>query len=126
MADQELLQIEFPGLSAGEAARDAQALEDAVNGALRDAGLVLAAKQHRTGAAAQDLGTVVQILLAAPATVVLFRGIALGIQRYLSRSNRTKVKVTRPDGTTIEITDAESRDADKVIGKLGLGGGTKS
>ena|ERR1051326_9203320 len=114
------LEISFPGLSAAEAGRGAAELEQEINQALREAHHPTVAKQHRTKPNSQDLGQVVQILLAAPASVVLARGIALGIQKYLARTNRGSLKVALPNGTFVEVNDVEGKDLAKVVDKLKL------
>jgi hypothetical protein len=115
-----LLQIGFPNVSPAEASRAAADLGGQINRVLRERGLAQVARQHRTDPAAQDLGQVIQIILAAPAMIVMARGVALGIQKYLARTNRGRITITRPDGTEVEITDIESRDVSRIITALGM------
>ena len=114
MGDRFDLQISFPDLGKGDAGGDAALLEEIINNTLRDQGQQPIAKQLKTDTDAADLGTLVEIVLGAPATIIVARGIAKALVAYFSRTNRSKIMITRPDGTTVSVTDAESRDIDKV------------
>ncbi|HEX8449050.1 MAG TPA: hypothetical protein VF652_05620 [Allosphingosinicella sp.] len=118
MADGFDLRISFPDLSPGEAGADAALLEEIINDALRSQDQPATARQQRTDPNAADLGTIVGIVLGAPATIILARGIARALVAYFSRTNRSEVAVTKPDGTVITITHLESRDVEKVAEKL--------
>lgn len=118
MAEPFDLKIGFPELSGAAAGADAAMLEQIINDTLRAQGDPPVAQQQRTDPDAADLGTVVSIVLAAPATIVLARGIAKAIMAYFSRTGRSQVSITRPDGTVVTVTDIESRDVDKVVDKL--------
>lgn len=112
------IEFSFPELSASEAGNAADFLEQAINDATRSHGENAIASRRRTDDRAADLGTVVSIVLGAPATIILTRGIAQAIRAYFGRTNRASLEITRPDGTRITLTDAESRDVAKVADKL--------
>jgi len=118
MTDQFDLQIGFPGLSSSEAGADAAMLEEIINDTLRDQGDPPVAQQQRTDPNAADLGTIVGIVLGAPATIILARGIARAIVAYFSRTARAEISIRKPDGTVVTVSALESRDVDKVAEKL--------
>lgn len=118
MTEQFDLQISFPELGGAEAGADAALLETIINDTLRAQGEEPIAAQQRTDPNRADLGTIVGIVLGAPATVILARGIARALVAYFSRTNRSEVAITKPDGTVITVTHLESRDVEKVAGKL--------
>jgi hypothetical protein len=110
--------ISFPELSATEAGRDAAVLEEGINQVLRDQGIPIAAQQQRLRPDAMDLGTYVSVVLGAKATVALFKGIAVAIQRYMAASNRPQITIEFPDGRRLTLTNADSRDVAKVLKML--------
>jgi hypothetical protein len=118
MADENAVRISFPDLSAAEASSAATELAETINRGLREEGLPEAAEQKRVQEAAQNTGEIIQIILAAPAVLAMAHGVAIGIQKYMSRPNRGRIVITRPDGTYTEITDVESRHIEKVVAKL--------
>jgi hypothetical protein len=122
MASDAFLEIGFPSLSPAAASKAAAEMEALVNQTLREEGLKATARQTRTDPSAGDLGIILSIVLGAPATIVLARGIASGIQKYLARTNRGRVSITRKDGTVIEVTDTDSRDMAKIVSAIGVDG----
>jgi hypothetical protein len=117
----ETFQIRFPDLSPTQAGEDAELLERAINTALREAGEAPVAKQTKLDMNTGDLGTIVEIVLAAPATIIFARGVAKAIQGYFARSNRAGFTLVKPDGTRLVVTDLESRDVEKVADKFRIG-----
>ena len=120
MSAASVVSISFPGASPMEANRAAAELTDQINKGLLEEGFSSIAQQHRTDPAAQDVGQVVEMLLAAPAVVALARQVAIGIQKYMARANRSVIRITRSDGTSVEISNVESRHLAKVLAALGL------
>lgn len=118
MAENYNLQIGFPDLSSSEAGADAALLEEIINDTLQAQGDPPLARQQRTDPNAADLGTIVGVILGAPATIILARGIARAIAAYFSRTARAEILITKPDGTVVKVSALESRDVDKVVGKL--------
>lgn len=119
MDEERLIQISFPSLSPAGAARAASELTEQINQVLREEGLSPSAAQRRVDESAQDIGQLVQIVLAAPAVVTFLHCIAIGIQKYISRTNRSDISIRRSDGTQISISNTESRDIAKVLATLG-------
>jgi hypothetical protein len=118
MAEQFDLEISFPDLGGAEAGADAALLEEIINDTLRAQGEQPVAAQQRTDPDRADLGTVVSIILGAPATIILARGIARALIAYFSRTNRSELAITKADGTVITVTHLESRDVEKIAAKL--------
>jgi hypothetical protein len=124
MSDQSVISVTFPDLSPTEASSAAAELEEEINRGLREQGLAQIARQQRTDPHAQNLGDVVQLLFTAhgavpvPAVMSLIQVIALGIQKYLARTNRAHLRITQPDGTIIDLADIDSRDMTKIVAAL--------
>jgi hypothetical protein len=112
------LTITFPDTSSAEAGREAALLEELINQQLREAGLPAIAQQKRVREEAMDLGTIVGVVLGARATIELFKGVAVAIQKYMARTNRSRVEIRRPDGRITVITNLESRDVAKVVSAI--------
>lgn len=122
MPNESTIMVSFPGLSPTEASRSARDLADQINQGLREEGLSGVAQQHRTDLDAQDLGQVVEIILSAPAILVFARGVAQGIQKYMARTNRSRIQITHASGEAIVISDVESRHLEKIIAAISRNG----
>src|SRR2546425_5908355 len=81
--------IEFPDVSPAEASRRAAQLEKIVKNELQDARSSASVDRVRVNPEAQDLGTVLAVILGAKATVELAK--ALG--KWLSRPNQGKLRI---------------------------------
>jgi len=124
MSDQSI-SIAFPGLSPAEASRAAGELEEQINLGLREQGLPEIAHQHRTDPRVQNLGDILQLIFTAhgaaipiPMVLSVIQVVAVGVQKYLGRTNRGHLRITRPDGTIIDLRDIDSRDIAKITAAL--------
>jgi hypothetical protein len=124
MSERSTISVSFPDLSPTEASHAAAELEEEINRGLRERGLAQIARQQRTDPRAQNLGDMVQLVFTAhgavplPAVRSLIQVIALGIQKYLVRTNRAHLRITQPDGTIIDLADIDSRDMAKIVAAL--------
>jgi hypothetical protein len=98
--------IDFLDVSTAEASRRAGEMEAILNNSLRDAGEPATAERIRANPEAQELGTLIGIILGAKATIE----IAKGITKWLSRSNQAKVRLISQSGEEVIISNMESRD----------------
>ena len=79
-----------------------------------DAGIVSGTAVAKVDPNAQDLGTILAIVLTAKATVVLAGGIAL----WMRRKNQGRIRIRYPDGKQTDISGAESHDMPKIVQAL--------
>ncbi len=99
------LRIRFPDLTPAEAGRAASELQGLVRAAT--AGRVdTALRKERSDT--QDAGTILAIVLGAPAVVALANRIAGGIGDYLGRLN-SRVEIVTESGTVIATGSAAER-----------------
>src|SRR5690349_15048679 len=75
--------IEFTDVSPAQAALYAEALETDLRNAKEDAGVRCEIERIRTNPAAQELGTVIAVILSTQATIAIAKGIA----KWLSRND---------------------------------------
>ena len=96
--------ISFPELEAADAGRQAEGLRRT----LQEFAPTIHARRARAEPDAMDFGTVLEIVLAAPAIIEL----AKGISGWLARTHSSKLTLTGADGTTIveNITAREATD----------------
>jgi hypothetical protein len=109
--------IEFPDRSPRDAAGLARDLKRVVDASAADVGESAATKVEKVNPEAQDVGTVLAIILGAKATVAL----AAGITAWMRRKNQGRLRVVRPDGTAVDVTNAESDDMAGIL-RAALGG----
>lgn len=100
--------VEFPDQSPRDAANLARDLKRMVE---KSAGEAAATRIEKVNPDAQDVGTVLAIILGAKATVAL----AAGIAAWMRRRNQGRLRVVRPDGTAVDIKNAESDDMAKIL-----------
>jgi hypothetical protein len=124
MSDQSIISVTFPDLSPAEASRAAAELQEQINQGLREQRLPEIARQHRSDPRAMNLGDILQLLFTAHgavpvhAAISVIQVVAIGIQKYLARTNRAHLRITRPDGTIIDLADIDSRDMTKIVAAL--------
>jgi hypothetical protein len=106
--------IEFPDASPAEAGRQAADLEQTLKNTLEDARSPASVERIRVNPEAQDLGTVLAIILGAKATIEL----AKGIGKWLSRNNQAKLKLRTRDGREVVLSNLESKDIAGVLKSL--------
>jgi hypothetical protein len=106
--------IEFPGVSSPEASRCAAELEQLLKDELADTRSPASVERLRIEPEAQDLGTVLAIILGAKATIEL----AKGISKWLSRHNQGKLRLRTRDGREVAIDNIESKDIPATLKAL--------
>jgi hypothetical protein len=94
--------VRFDGLEAADAGRAAESLRRT----LQEVDPTIQAKRVRSDQDAMDIGTTLEIVLAAPAIVEL----AQGISDWLRRTHSSKVTLIGQDGTTI-VENISAREA---------------
>jgi len=102
--------VEFPDHNPREAANLARDLKRMIDKSLVD-GDGASSRIEKVDPNAQDVGTVLAIILGAKATVAL----AAGIAAWMRRKNQGRLRVVRPDGTAVDVTNAESDDMAKIV-----------
>src|SRR5690349_4074165 len=108
------LVIEFPDAGRREAGKLARDLKLALDNAAAEATVASGATVAKVDPKAQDLGTIVAIVLGAKATVALAGGIAL----WMRRRNQARIRFRYPNGTPVDISGVESRDVAKIVQAL--------
>jgi hypothetical protein len=104
--------IEFPDLSPTEAGKNAASLYEVLKNELVDPEKKL--KLERVDPAAQDLGTVIAIILGAKATIELARGVG----KWLARNNQTRIRFRTRDGRVVHLNNLESNDVAGILKTL--------
>jgi hypothetical protein len=102
--------IRFDGL---DEAADAGRAAESLRRSLRDVDPTIQATRVRSSAEAMDFGTMLAVVLAAPAIVEL----AKGITNWLARTPSSRLTVIGPDGSTI-VENISARDAADLAEKL--------
>jgi hypothetical protein len=102
------LRISFPEASSAERSRLAQRLQTAL---VEVRGLQVSLVKERPDS--QDAGTVLSVVLSAPAIVLSIKAISA----WLVRNNQTSITILKPDGAVI-IKNMRSEDAPKAIEAL--------
>jgi hypothetical protein len=106
--------IEFLDVSTAEAGRRASEMQIILNNSLRDVGESATAERIRVNPEAQELGTLIGVLLGAKATIEIAKGIA----KWLVRSNQAKIRITSRSGKEVVISNIESKDLADVLRSL--------
>jgi hypothetical protein len=106
--------IEFPEVSRAEAGRRARDLEQVLKAGLVDTGPNTSITLARADPAAQELGTLLAILLGAKATTEF----AKGLSKWLSRNAQAKVVIRTRDGRRLVLSSMESKDVAAAIESL--------
>jgi hypothetical protein len=101
--------VQFEGLDAADAARAAESLRRF----LQEVDPTIQAKRVRTERETMDLGSVLEVILAARAITELTKGIS----NWLSRTHSSKVTVIGPDGKTI-VENIGASEAAELAEKL--------
>ena len=94
------ISLAIEGVSAAEAARQAQALRQELQRTVKD----VQVEQRRDKPNAQDFGATLVLILGAPAVVELARA----IHAYMKRAGTSIV--IRKDGKTVRLSGLESKD----------------
>lgn len=106
--------IEFPDVSPAQAGIFAEEMETDLRNKMLDAKADAAVERIRVDPEAQDLGTVLGIVLGAQATVA----IAKGIQKWLHRNNQATIRIRTKTGNPVVISNLESRDVKGILEEL--------
>lgn len=106
--------IEFSEDNKRAAGNSAQGLKEALENALSDSGEKASVKLEKIDPNAQDIGTILGIVLAGPAVVAIAKGIA----DWMRRTGQGSITIVRPDGTRVEITNIASADIPKTTAAL--------
>jgi len=106
--------LEFPDVSTAEAGRCAGELAADLENEILDARLGdsnTKIDRLRVRPEAQDLGTIIAIVLGAKATVAL----AKGIVKWLSRNNQARITIRTADGREFSISNLESKHVHEIL-----------
>lgn len=106
--------IEFPDTSPRIAGTLAHELKAFLDNAVTDKGAVAKTSVEKVDENAQDVGTILAIILGAEATIAL----AAGISEWLRRRNQGKIRIVKPDGSYSDIQNVDSDDMAKIITAL--------
>jgi hypothetical protein len=102
--------ITFPEASSAERSRLVSKLQDALQNVNGVQTVVLRERQDT-----QDPGTILSVVLGAPAVVYTVKALAA----WLVRNNQSRARLTRPDGTVVfECHNMQSEDIAKAIEAL--------
>ena len=101
-------------LSPGQAARYARDLEKQMLFALAEQEEAASIRRIRIDLEAQDLGTVLGVILGAKATIVIAKGIA----QWFAKNNQAALKISTRNGDVLEVTRLNSGDVEGVAKQL--------
>jgi len=99
------LNVSFPGVSEAEKSRLASSLRDALSGVQG-----VEASVEKTNKNSQDPGTILTIVLTAPAVIAA----VTALNAWLVRSNQGGVTVTTPEGRVV-MSNLDSKDMPSAI-----------
>jgi len=111
----EPLTITFGDATVADANRFAGSLADT----LRDAHPSVIVDRHRGRADTQDAGTILSIVLAAPAAIAVAKGIA----GWLARNAGVQIEVRRKGKVVLRATHLDSKDIPRIAEALAKGDG---
>lgn len=107
--------IRFDGVAAADAGRAAESLRRS----LQDLDPEINAKRVRSNSDTMDFGSTLEIILAAPAIVVLAKGLA----NWLERTHSSRLTVVDAAGSII-VENISARDAVGLAEKLQIQNGS--
>ena len=109
-----MLKIRFPNESSARQGQLVLGLQDALTN-IDGIGTV---QIHKANEASQDAGTILTIVLAAPAVIAAVKA----IQHWATRNNQSNFEFENSNGDKIIVTNLDSEDASRAIRALVAGG----
>lgn len=105
------LVIEFPEDNSRQAGVLAQDLKITIDNLAADQNVKVTTSVEKVNPQAQDIGTILAVVLGAKATIEIAKGIA----GWLQKRNRGRIRIRKADGTIVDITKAESADMPGIL-----------
>lgn len=104
------IQISFPDCSAAEANRLSASLE----GALANVSEIGDVQIIKNNSETQDIGTILSVVLAAPAVIAAVKA----IHAWANRNNQSSLRFENSSGLKFEARNLESNDVSSVVDSL--------